>query len=211
VIQLSGTVISLCWSYVEGMKNAPKDIRAIIKELQSLSHVLEHLERLAEGEGTPGSSRLLTLEKICTPDGQLAECMKELRDLEAKLKLPTGWKEQKKALIWPMREGTVRKTLDSLERAKAALSLALTVDQTCVISEQRDHRINCLCRTVALVTQDCVMQIRQGMHSTMGGDKSCISLTGDSSQMNITRRSISGSLHLTPPQTTMVLERSGNH
>ena len=122
---------------MNAVKNAPKDIRAIIKELQSLRNVLERLELLATNEETTGSSRLSTLARLRESDGLLAECMKELGELEKKLKLPEGWNGRKKALIWPLGEGDVRKTLNILERAKTTLNLALVVDQTYVSSAMR--------------------------------------------------------------------------
>jgi hypothetical protein len=126
VIQLAGSVISTCYEYVNGVKNAPKDIRSIITELRGLSDVLDRLCQLAE------SSSITTLEQLSGPDGSLEMCKKELGDLQEKLKLPEGWKAKRKALFWPMKEGDVRKTLANLERTKSMLTLALTLHNTYV-------------------------------------------------------------------------------
>jgi hypothetical protein len=50
VIQFTGSTISLCYQYIEGVKNAPQDIRTIIKELRCLQAVLERLEELASAD-----------------------------------------------------------------------------------------------------------------------------------------------------------------
>jgi hypothetical protein len=157
---------------VNAVKNAPKDIRAIIKELQSLRDVLERLELLATSEETTGSSRLSTLEQLRKSDGMLAECMRELGDLEKKLKLPEGWKGRKKALIWPIGEADARKTLSILERTKTTLNLALVVDQTYGPSAPREEYADISCSSLVLVTHDHMAELAKSSKQAQLGRSS---------------------------------------
>src|SRR5215475_5720622 len=128
IVQLTGTIINICYDYQKGVRKAHKDQAAITKELKSLHAVLERLLELAESESDKGSARLSTFDSLTKPDGPLAECEAELISLKEKLEPASGWKAVGKALTWPLKEGDTRKILDKLERLKGTLNLALTAD-----------------------------------------------------------------------------------
>ena len=133
VLQLTGTVVSLCYDFRSRIKNAPRDLKRIISEVISLRDVLERLVRLADSAETAGSNestQLSTLKLLNKPDGLLVKCQAELTALEKKLKPAIGVKAVSKLLSWPLKERDVEKTLACIGRLKATLSLALTADQT---------------------------------------------------------------------------------
>lgn len=133
VLQITNSVMSICYNYRSKVKNAPSTLRRTIDELSGLRDVLERLIGLAESAENADSSappRLPALEAYGKPDGPLVKCQTELAALEEKLKRTSKLKVIEQALRWPLQEGDVKKTLDNIGRFKATLSLVLTADQT---------------------------------------------------------------------------------
>lgn len=127
VVQLSQAVVTLCYGYQNGVKNAPKDIARIINEVKSLHGILEQLQELLENADDATRSSILIL--LCSPDGPIEKCMGDLEGLREMLAPGNGLKELKRQLTWPIKEKEVRKTLDSIERHKATFSIVLIIDQ----------------------------------------------------------------------------------
>lgn len=136
VIQLTGAIASICYDYRSGVKNAPKDVLDIINEVDSLRDVLKSLESVIEKElreaDSGDISQLSTTELLMKTNGPLTDCKAELINLRAKLQPQDGWRALGQLLVWPLKKNEVNKTLLRMERFKAALSLALSVDQTYV-------------------------------------------------------------------------------
>jgi hypothetical protein len=131
VLQLTGTVINICYNYQIGARNASKDVERIIDQLKSMRDVLERLSTIINSENTGEVSRLSSTSKLLSGfNGPLSQCESELLTLQKKLALGSKWKVVGQALTWPLKEGDVKKTLAALERNKATLTLALTADQT---------------------------------------------------------------------------------
>lgn len=132
VIQISGTIASLCSQYLKGAKNAKSDIERLQGELSNLKTVLEGAQELLVG---PNGARLQTSQLLY--DG-LRGCFSQLTDLETKLgkKLNTG-KMRKvmsqfglRALKWPFESKDVDGIIQSLKRHRDTLSMGLNIDQT---------------------------------------------------------------------------------
>ncbi|KAH0559449.1 hypothetical protein GP486_004039 [Trichoglossum hirsutum] len=134
-LQVAAKIISICYDYRRGLKDAPKDLIRLTTEVTSLRNVLESLARLEENADTRESFHLQTLQLLNKPDGPLTRCRAELETLEEKLTVTSGWKAIGKALYWPLKEDDVRKTLENIQRLKATISLALSTDQTSTIVE----------------------------------------------------------------------------
>jgi hypothetical protein len=133
VLQISGALVSTLYEYRKCVNNASKAAARIIEELNSLCHVFESLLRAVESEESAEVSRLSTMAQLSGPNGELAKCRGELERLSAKLEPESGWRAMRKALIWPLNEGEVNKTLESLQRIKSTLQLALSTDQAVVL------------------------------------------------------------------------------
>ena len=131
VLQLTGTVINICYNYQIGARNASRDVERIIDQLRSMRDVLERLSTIVNGENAGGSSRLSSTSKLLSgSNGPLSQFEAELLALQKKLGPASKWKAVGQALTWPLKESDVKKTLAALERNKATLTLALTMDQT---------------------------------------------------------------------------------
>lgn len=109
----------------------------ISDELSGLRDILDSLLRLAEKSEGNGGTQLATFELLLKDDGPLWVCRRELEVLKGKLEIRErdgGWRarglERARILVWPLKEGDVRKTLDVLERLKSTLQLGLSADQT---------------------------------------------------------------------------------
>src|SRR6202044_3114540 len=58
ILQVTGTVICICYDYQSGVRNAPRDLDRITNQLIGLRAVLENLLTLARTEDMSGLSRL---------------------------------------------------------------------------------------------------------------------------------------------------------
>jgi len=140
VLQVTSAVLSICNDYRSAAKSSSWEYSQVIKELASLRNVLEDLAELSRNKtltcGTSDSS-LLVLTKLCDPsDGPLRTCLSEIEALKKKLTPPSwsGADGSKKrafiqALAWPLKRDETTKTLETIGRFKATLSLALSSDQ----------------------------------------------------------------------------------
>ena len=61
VIQLTSSVISICYDYRQGVKSASRDAILITDGLNSLKDVLESLLRLIENSSDKDENRLVSL------------------------------------------------------------------------------------------------------------------------------------------------------
>ena len=125
VVQLIKTVVTLCYKYQDGVRNAPKDIERIVKEVKSLQDVLEGLLEVINA--SHNATRSSTLNLLSAPDGPLKRCNSELEQLQEKLTSQIGGK---KRLTWPFKEKELQKTLKTIESQKATISLTWTADHT---------------------------------------------------------------------------------
>ena len=129
VVQITTAVISICYDYRQGTKNAAREVIQISDQLSSLKDVLDALLRLVENSESSDPSRLSTFELLLKPDGPLSTCKTELERLKEKLEPETGWRAVRQSLVWPLKEGDMRKALSNLERLKSTMQLALSADQ----------------------------------------------------------------------------------
>lgn len=129
VLQITSSVISVCYNYRQGSKNASQEAIRISHELNSLKDVLESLLGFVEKSEPNDASRMSTLELLAKPDGSLFACQTELEKLKMKLDPGVGWRAVGKALAWPLKEDQTQKALSSLERLKSTMQLALSADQ----------------------------------------------------------------------------------
>lgn len=137
LIQVTNEVVAFCFNYAAAAKGTPWALSRLIDELKSLRNVLESLEQLSRGDGTDPvtAPRLGSIKALCdTENGPIA---KELKYLDEKLRPPLwarrdGSRRQAfaQSLIWPLKEGEIKRTIQNIERWKTILDLALTVDQT---------------------------------------------------------------------------------
>jgi hypothetical protein len=129
VAQISGSIISLCYEYRNGLQTASKDMDRLVMEVKSLRDVLENLIGLV-GQDQPTEKLLESVAKLAQRNGIVDECKGILQDLEARLRPKDGWRKLGQRLVWPFKEQDVMKSIASIERFKATLSLAMSMDNT---------------------------------------------------------------------------------
>ncbi|KAJ5435561.1 hypothetical protein N7445_006446 [Penicillium cf. griseofulvum] len=128
VIQLTGSLVKLCGGYIQEVKDARDQIFTLQRAIAGLQGTLQDLQKFLQsndGKALPTSSRLVN---------NIADCLSDLRALEARLDLGKGKKLMSKmglrALKWPLKRTEVEGVTQNLERYKSSFLLSLQVDQT---------------------------------------------------------------------------------
>lgn len=129
VIQISGSVISLCRQFIGKARDADKEIFQIINTVTALKGILEFLNSFAnDDENKP---QLALLYSLCGPDAPLETCRTALAHIESKLRSPkrdhTG---VLKAVTWPWRWKEIAPILENIEKQKMLMLLAMQGDST---------------------------------------------------------------------------------
>jgi hypothetical protein len=135
VIQISGSVASLCSEYFKAVKNAKNDIERLQGELNSLKTTLEGTLRLLQSSN---GARLQTSQLL--RDG-LRGCFSQLADLEKELKNKlnpgkTGKMMSRfgvRALKWPFESKDIDAIIKTLKRYRDTVSAGLIIDQAYVM------------------------------------------------------------------------------
>jgi hypothetical protein len=127
VIQVTSKVVSLCYDYRAGLKNAPKEIKQFTDEIVSFRDSLESILKLVEAEDE-ASTQLSTLKLFTKADGILLTCKSEMTELENDLKPATGIRGVARSLKWPYAKAETEKRVERLGWLKSSLTLALATD-----------------------------------------------------------------------------------
>jgi hypothetical protein len=126
VVQITTSLISICYDYRSGVNSSSREVLQITESLNSLKDVLESILQLIE---TTNAGELSTVKLLAKDGGTLQSCQAELERLRAKLEPEKGWRKLRNSLIWPLKEGEMRRALEALERWKSTMQLALSADQ----------------------------------------------------------------------------------
>lgn len=136
-LQITNTVLSVCYYYNAALQGASWELSRIQKEMEDLRTVLQALEPVANATVSSNQAQLPTLALLCTPQGPLETCLKEIGRLQEKLKPPEWTKNhgrKRTALVqslrWPLKEAETIKILETISRIKETLQLALGTDHT---------------------------------------------------------------------------------
>jgi hypothetical protein len=125
VLQLTSSVMSTCYIYQSGVRDAAKNARKMNEYLVGLRSVLEQVDKLIQD---PSGFRFSRLELLSARDGPLMRCKAELDDLISKLEPKTGWREKIRSLTWPLQEGDMKRSLEHLENFRELLRIAMEAD-----------------------------------------------------------------------------------
>jgi uncharacterized protein YdeI (YjbR/CyaY-like superfamily) len=132
VVDLTRATINACYTYGNRVKSASRDIERIINQLEILQTLLADIQKLA-GNATKNSVPLPTLDKLNVPDA-LHRYTAELASLKLRL-TRLGRARRLQALLWPLKEGDVKKTLEYLKDFQQLLSSILNIDQLYVSAD----------------------------------------------------------------------------
>jgi Fungal N-terminal domain of STAND proteins len=136
IVQIVDRITSTCRAYITAVKDAPRDLRTIVIEVESIKCILGILELLAHGNDgdTPA-----ILEKLNGPNGPLAGCMGVLAALDSlfpETSANTEGGKRRKTLMslahlaWPFKADKARKYLEDLAIYKSTISLTLTSESS---------------------------------------------------------------------------------
>jgi hypothetical protein len=130
VIQLTGSLVKLCGGYIQEVKDAREKIFTLQQAISGLQGTIQDLQKFLQsndGKALRTSSQL---------DRDIADCISDLRALEARLDPGKGKKLMSKmglrALKWPLKRTQVEGVIQNIERYKSSFLLSLQVDQTYV-------------------------------------------------------------------------------
>ena len=127
IVQLSGKITTLCLDYKVNVKDAPEDISRLLNEVRGLRGILERLVDLANTDAA--MVPLPSLQDAETKDGVLATCLTDLAQLATVLEKGLADTASKwKALLWPLRQKDVAKSVQQISQVKSTLQLALATD-----------------------------------------------------------------------------------
>ena len=146
VLQITNSIISICYDYKAVAQGASWELPQIRTELDNLRTVLQTLEPLAkqaELANPATGTRVSTLALLCGTEGVLENCLRELKRLDEKLKSPSwsdGFGPKRKAVIqvlrWPLKEADTKKALRAIGRYKDILAIAIAADEMFVLDSR---------------------------------------------------------------------------
>lgn len=135
VVQLADRIASACKSYIEGVKDYPKDLRVVYLEIKSLAVIFETLQFFDDSDDS------ITLSHLQGSDGPLEGCRVAAEALSSLIPTPVAiiHKRQRtgkegrgsnirnalEALAWPFKVNQARKLLEDINRHKSTISVAI--------------------------------------------------------------------------------------
>lgn len=130
ILQLAGTVMTQGYSYISALKNAPKELKALLDELTSLYGILSVLKTRLEGaQAAPNSHQFSALVLLNEPRGPLESCDGILKRVQKRLDKLMGGKNLGPYLVGPFKDKGIKQDIERLERLKSIFQLALHTDQ----------------------------------------------------------------------------------
>ncbi|KAL6886276.1 quinon protein alcohol dehydrogenase-like superfamily [Trichoderma longibrachiatum] len=123
VVDLLIKIGVMCSIYCVDVKNAPQDVRRLLKEVDRLTAVIKELESLLKSP--KGSSKL--------ESQPLRQTIFDLRRLLAELvaKLDLGAKHAR--AIWPFKRKDIHEIVAAIERQKANILMNINIEQTSIL------------------------------------------------------------------------------
>jgi hypothetical protein len=124
VVDLLIKIGVMCSIYCFDVKNAPKEVRLLLREVDRLTVVVKELEILLNG--SKGAT------KIESP--VLRQTVFDLRKLLAELvaKLDLGAKNTSTRAMWPFKKREIHDIIATIDRQKANILLNMSIEQTYV-------------------------------------------------------------------------------
>lgn len=85
IVQVCGKLVSVCYDYRMGVRDAPQGISRILDEVASVGGIAQQLVKTFE---LNDASSLPSLHAMDGDDGALRRCLVELQDLKARARVP---------------------------------------------------------------------------------------------------------------------------
>jgi len=138
VIQLTGSIVKICGSYIQEVKVARREIISFQQQVAELAEIFEKLSELPQKHN---GTKLATSQRLVNDTTQCFAMLGVLRK-----KIDPGAKRKAmsrlglRAMKWPLKRAEVDKVMMDLERYKSLFTLSLLMDQT-YVRERLDNRI----------------------------------------------------------------------
>lgn len=133
VIQLGERIAHVCKSYIDNVRDYPKELRMFFIEIQSLVIVFQALKVLENGDDEDSS----IISRIGGPHGPVRGSQEAIEALHSLLPAPAapepnGKSRKRRTLLsaletlaWPLKAEKARKLRDDLMRYKSTISMAI--------------------------------------------------------------------------------------
>lgn len=137
ILQLSNTVYKAARGFYTGVKDAPKEIKLLLEQLEAFNDILIHLSDVAakaekhdKGSAMHETSHkgtfLPSVKKLLEPDAALRLCFGEMQQFMERV---TGQNSSmKKVLKWPFQKEEIYRTTGRLQRLQSLLEFAIATD-----------------------------------------------------------------------------------
>ena len=126
IIQLIDATVKVT-QYINDVKDAPAERSKLAMEVANLVPLLTSLRYRIEGASSD-DSWFLGVRSLGAPKGPLDLFKQDLKYLASKLEPQHGAKKIGKLLVWTLDKKDIKNSLDSIERIKSLISLALQRD-----------------------------------------------------------------------------------
>jgi len=130
LISFTGEVLASGYGYLKKAKNAPSEIRSLLRETSILNTLLDHLQELVgEQNNSNAKSAVMALESF----GIFEDCERLMKIVEEGIRFCERIKGQQfrnlgKRIAWPFKEKDTKDTMAQLGRLREVLSAAVAVD-----------------------------------------------------------------------------------
>ncbi|KAL3588056.1 hypothetical protein FPOAC2_13955 [Fusarium poae] len=139
VVDLSAKVLSLCLQYSREVKNAKDDIDRLHDEVAAFQNTTEKLEALLK---EPRGMELKASQQLLS---SIEDAHSTLEQLKHRLRPSTHRKAMSRfgarAFKWPFESKDVVGVIQTLERCRGSISLALNIDQIVILQNVDDRTI----------------------------------------------------------------------
>ncbi len=134
ILQAASSILSLCYEIQAGLKNTPRGLTQVIREIRDVRNITEVIQSTIDDRDKDTITDNQTIRIICDIlQAPLTACLNELNWIEAKVKPSSldniaGSKRKAvlQALGWRLKDREVQESLESLDRCKSTLSLAIS-------------------------------------------------------------------------------------
>ncbi|MCJ1245363.1 hypothetical protein MMC30_002567 [Trapelia coarctata] len=129
LITLADVVVDRVYTYIKGVKNARKEIAALLAEVTGLFGILNSLRLVVARYEEPGVQFQSTMQinHVYACDNTLVK-IKALIDKDDPSQAGSSFERMKRQLHWPLTGSETKELTAEVERHKSTLSLALNAD-----------------------------------------------------------------------------------
>lgn len=160
LLALSGTILSSGYKYVHDVKDAPQELRQLLRDTAALDALLDQLRALTSREGAVRSTFNVLANGSAIDDCR--ELLGSLHRLMEECEQVPGQKKRNfvKSLVWPLKESGTQKLLVRLGQLIDTFTAALAVDAALSLQRIEHH-------TSAIVQDVRELQISNDHHEIL--------------------------------------------